>query len=85
MRKNLLFVLKWAGCVIVSFLIIFLFVFFGGHKLFESGNQIFIEICVAVLVGSLASFTITLCESNNKKIQELEKRIETLERKEKQP
>lgn len=85
MRKNLSFVLKWAGCVIASFLIIYLFMFFGGYKLFESGNQILIEIGVAVLLGSLLSFTITLSESNNKKIQELEKRIEVLEREEKQP
>ena len=64
--------LKWAGVFVLCFLVIYLIVFFGGWKLFESGDPILIEIGAALV---LSIFLFAFGES----IEALEKRVKTLE------
>ncbi len=85
MKNKLKLVLHWLLCVVISFALIYLFVFVGGWKLFESGDVILIEIGVAIIVGTVLYL---FCEVNDKiekdyssKITELEKRIVELEKK----
>lgn len=69
------FILSW----LLSFVVIYLFVFFAGHKLFESGDVILQEIGVSFVVGVVLLFSTELFVVNNKKIEKLEKRVEELE------
>lgn len=70
------FILSW----VISFLVIYLFVFFGGHKLFESGDIILQELGVSFIVGFIIFLIFSLFKNNSDKISELEKRIEELEK-----
>ena len=74
------------GSIIVTFTFIYLFVFAGGWKLFESGDAIAIELGVSVVLGALIGIILISIDKvvNNydKKIADLEKRIEELEKKE---
>lgn len=72
-------VLKLLLSIFISFICIFLFVFFGGHMLFESGDEILIELGASVVIGVVVLLAFELFKSNRKKIEELEKRIEKLE------
>ncbi|MDE6110464.1 MAG: hypothetical protein K2F65_00975 [Eubacterium sp.] len=69
------FILSW----IISFVVIYLFVFFGGYKLFETGDVILKEIGVSFIIGLVIFFVLGLFKTNNDKISALEKRIEELE------
>lgn len=64
--------LKWAGVFVLCFLVIYLIVFFGGWRLFESGDPILIEIGAALV---LSIFLFAFGEG----IEALEKRVKTLE------
>lgn len=75
-------------CIVISFIVIYLLVFFGGWKLIESGDPILIEIAVSVIVGILLGIIVELskyCETKfnqmTAKVQELEKRVEELSKK----
>lgn len=70
------FILSW----VISFLVIYLFVFFGGYKLFESGDIILQELGVSFIVGFNVFLIFSLFKNNSAKISELEKRIEELEK-----
>ena len=74
--KNIaVFICSW----IISFAVIYLFVFFGGYKLFETGDIILKEIGVAFIVGIIIFLIFSLFKTNSDKISKLEKRIEELE------
>lgn len=72
MKDKLKLLLRWFGAFVLCFLTIYLFVFFGGWRFFESGDPILIEIGVA-LVLSIFMFAI------NEEIDKLKKRIKSLE------
>ena len=72
MKEKLKLLLRWVVVFVSCFLIIYLFVFMGGWKFFESNDPILIEIGVA-LVFSI--FIFSLYETMSK----LEKRITFLE------
>ena len=79
MKKYLYFLLKWAACFVACFVITYVFVFFGGWKLFESGDAFLIEIGFA---GILSIFVVILLEviaKLEKRIADLEERIKKLE------
>ncbi len=69
------FLLAW----LISFVFIFLFVFFGGHKLFEADSPVLWEIGISFIVGAILYYVCSMFKNNNDKIDELEKRIEKLE------
>ena len=48
--KNILVLLL---SIIISFIFIYLFIFFGGSKLFESGDVILKELGVSIIIGTL--------------------------------
>ena len=80
--------LRMLLCVIISFVVIYLIVFFGGWKLIESGNPILIEIAVSFIVGILLGIIVEFsiyCESRfnqmSNKIKELENCIEEIHNK----
>ena len=74
--KNIaVFIVSW----IISFAVIYLFVFFGGYKLFETGDVILKEIGVSFIIGFLIFLMLILFKNNSDKISKLEKRIEELE------
>jgi len=75
-------------CIVISFVVIYLLVFFGGWKLLESGDPILVEIAISIPVGILLGVIVELsryCESKLNKmasqIEELEKQIEELHKK----
>ena len=82
---KLKYILVWALCILVCFVIVFVYGFFGGWELFESGNPIKIEFGVAMVLGSLFFVVINtiyeLEKQHEEKLKKLEKRIEELENK----
>ena len=87
-KQKVKIILHMLVCIVITFIFIYLTVFFGGWKLIESGDPILIEIAVSVIVGILLGIIYELsryCEEKfddlHKKIQELEKHIEELSQK----
>ena len=88
--KNILVLLL---SIIFSFIFIYLFIFFGGSKLFESGDVILKELGVSIIIGTLVFWIIKINKTSYEKIEELEdiytllskleKRVEELENKNK--
>ncbi|MBQ8574528.1 MAG: hypothetical protein IJ447_00590 [Clostridia bacterium] len=83
--KSLKTILRAIFWILITFIFIFTFVFFGGYKFFESQNPILIEFGVSIILGGLL---FSVFEGGRKfekhydsKIAELEKRIEDLEHK----
>ena len=72
MKDKIKLLLRWAGIFLLCFFVIYLFVFFGGWKLFESGDPILIEVGVAFV---LSFFVFVI----NEVVMGLEKRVKTLE------
>ena len=80
MKKYWKFLLKWAVCFIACFAVIWLIVFIGGWKLFESGDVVLIELGFALI---LSVFLLAIAETItvlNKRIDKLEEKIEELEK-----
>ncbi|MBO5213867.1 MAG: hypothetical protein J6B86_03755 [Clostridia bacterium] len=65
--------------VVVSFVCIYLAVFFGGWKLIESGDPILLEIAVSIIVGFIFWIIFELSKFYEEKLKELEERVKTLE------
>lgn len=51
MKKKAKMLLRWLGAFILCFLAIYLIVFLGGWKLFESGDPILMEIGAALVLS----------------------------------
>lgn len=71
--------LHWLVSTVICFILIYLFIFFGGWKLAESGDPILLEILAAIAMGSVFWILYEVASDQNRKIQELEKRIAALE------
>ncbi len=85
MKNKLKSILKFLGTFVLCFIAIYLVVFSGGWKLFESGDPILIEIGAALI---LSIFIFPIIETMDKvltkqenKIKALEERISELENK----
>ena len=72
MKNKLKMFLRWAFWFLICFVVIYLFVFFGGWKLFKSRNPILIEVGIAI---PLSVFVF----AGNEAAIELEKRVKALE------
>ena len=72
-------ILFWLAVFAVCFAIIYLIVFFGGAKLFESGDPILIELGVAWIFSFFVSVLLWAYEAQSKRIDALEKRVKTRE------
>lgn len=79
MKSKAKMLLRFCGCFVLCFLVIYLIVFVGGWKLFESGDPILIEIGVA-FISSLFFFAFNeVIITHDKKIKDLEKQVKMLE------
>ena len=79
MKSKLRPILFWLAVFAVCFAIIYLIVFFGGAKLFESGDPILIELGAALILSVFVSVILHAMEAQSKRIDALEARIQTLE------
>lgn len=79
MKNSLKTIAKFVLCWLFSFLLVYLFVFFGGYKFFESNDVILKEIGVSFIIGVVLFFIIGLYADSRNRIDKLEKRIEELE------
>ncbi len=87
-KQSITRALRMLLCIVISFVVIYLLVFFGGWKLLESGDPILVEIAISIPVGILLGVIVELSkyfESELNKmasqIQELEKQLEELRQK----
>lgn len=79
-NKKLKFILHFLICFVISFVCIYLIIFTGGWRLFESGDPILLEIAAAIVIGFVIWLIYELSDQFECKIKELEKRIEELEK-----
>ena len=81
MKDKLKLLLRWAAWFLICFIVIYLFVLFGGWKLFKSGDPILIEIGFAFVL-SIFVYTINeVVTGLEKKVKALEERLNELENK----
>lgn len=73
--------LRWAGTFVICFLVIYLTVFFGGWKLFNSGDPILIEIGVALVLSIFVFVINEIITALDKRVKALEERLNDLENK----
>ena len=79
-KQNFKMILRMLICIVISFIFIYLMVFLGGWKLIESGDPILIEIAVSVIVGILVWIIYEFSKYCEKKLDDLHKRIQELEK-----
>ncbi len=82
MKDKIKLLLRWAGVFLLCLIVIYLFVFFGGWKLFESGDPILIEVGVAFVLSFFVFVFNEVVTSLEKRVKTLEERINELEKKE---
>ena len=80
MKSKLKSILKFLGTFALCFIVIYLVVFSGGWKLFESGDPILIELGVALILSIFVFAINEVLTKQNEKIKSLEDRIVKLER-----
>ena len=73
--------LRWAGTFVICFIVIYLTVFFGGWKLFNSGDPILIEIGVALVLSIFVFVINEIITALDKRVKALEARLNELENK----
>ena len=81
MKDKIKMLLKWAGIFILCFIVIYLIVFFGGWKFFESGDPILVEAGVALVLSFFVFVFNEIVTGLVKKIKSLEERLNKLENK----
>lgn len=80
-KKKLKMLLHWLVSTLICFVLIYLFVFFGGWKLVESGDPILLELAAAIAMGFIFWIVYEVTRGMEEKMKELEKRIAELEKK----
>ena len=81
MKDKIKSLLTWAGVFVLCFAVIYLFVFFGGWKLFERGDPILIEIGVALILSFFVFVFNRIVTDLQKRVNDLEERLNKLENK----
>ncbi len=79
MKFSLKSILRWAGVFLLCFLVLYVTVFFGGWKLFESGDPILIELGAAFILSIFVFAANEVITNLEKRIKALEERIKKLE------
>ena len=82
MKKTLKTIAKLIGIFLICFTVIYLCIFVGLWKLFESGDVILIEIGAAVILSIFVFGISEGVSSLEERIKHLEERIDELEKKE---
>ena len=81
MKRTLKILLKWAAWFAVCFAVIYLIVFFGGWKLFESGDPIMLEIGLSLILSVFVAVINEVVTGLEKRIKRLEEKLKELEQK----
>lgn len=81
MKDKIKLFLRWAAMFFLCFILIYLFVFFGGWKLFESGDPILIEVGVAFVLSFFVAIANEVTTGLEKRVKSLEERLNELENK----
>lgn len=81
MKHEIKLLLKWAGTFILCFIVIYLIVFFGGWKLFESGDPILIEVGIALILSIFVFIFNEIVTTLEKRVKSLEERLNEIENK----
>lgn len=81
MKKQLKNLHRWALTFLLCFIVIYLIVFIGGRKLFESGDPILMEIGVALILSIFVFAVNEVIGALEKKVKSLEARVDELEKK----
>lgn len=81
MKDKIKLLLRWAIIFILCFIVIYLIVFFGGWKLFESGDPILIEVGVALVLSFFVFVINEIVTGLVKRVKSLEERLNQLENK----
>ena len=82
MKNKIKLILRWGGIFLLCLIVIYLFVFFGGWKLFESSDPLLIEAGVAFVLSFFVFVFIEVVTGLEKRVKTLEERINELEKKE---
>lgn len=80
MKEKIKLLLRWAGIFLLCFIVIYLFVFFGGWKLFDGGDPILIEVGVAAVLSFFVFVFGEVVTRLEKRVEALEERINELEK-----
>ena len=81
MKEKIKPLLRFIATFVITFFVVYLFVFFVGWKLFESGDPILIIVGVAFVLSFFIFFFMEIILAFEKKIERLEARIDELEKK----
>ena len=81
MKDKIKLLLRWVGRFLFCFIVIYLYVFCGGWKLFESGDPILIEVGVAFVLSFFVFVINEVVMGLEKRVKTLEERINELEKK----
>ena len=81
MKNKLKLFLRWAIIFALCFVLIYLAVFLGGWKLFQSGNPILIELGVALVLSFLVFVFNEIVTNLEKRVKALEEQLEKYQNK----
>ncbi len=81
MKNKLKSFLRWTIIFVLCFVVIYLAVFFGGWKLFESGDPILVELGVALVLSFFVFIFNEVVTSLEKRVKSLEERLNKYENK----
>ncbi len=81
MKEKIKLLLKWAGIFVLCFIVIYLLVFFGGWKLFESGDPVLIEVGIALVLSFFVFVFNEIVTGLEKRVKALEERLKELDNK----
>ena len=82
MKRKMKMLLRWAGTFLLCLLVIYLFVFFGGWRLFEGGDPLLIEVGVALVLSIFVFACNEVVTNLEKRVRSLEERLRELEKEE---
>ena len=82
MKNKIKIFLRWIAMFLLCFVMIYLFVFLGGWKLFESGDPVLIEVGIAFIMSFFMFIINEVVTGLEKRVKLLEERISKLENKE---
>lgn len=79
MKAKLKALMRWAITFVVCFIVVYLIVFFGGWKLFESGDAVLVELGVALVLSIFVYLFAEIVIRLEKRVKALEERLEKIE------
>ena len=66
-EHRLLLALRWLICTVISYVFVFVLVFYGRKTIAETFDSVFLKIVISVLLGTISWLIYEKCKRNNKK------------------